>query len=134
MKNLIPNEQKELLKKAALDSRCHAYAPYSNFWVGASLLGSDGEIHAGCNVENMSYGATICAERNAMWSAIARGDRNFLAIAVVGDTEKPILPCGMCLQVMSELMRVDALVLLGNLNGDWMELKLRDLLPYLFEF
>lgn len=99
MANEIPWEK---LVAAAWETRERAYAPYSKFHVGAALLAAGGRIFCGCNVENLSYGLTICAERVAIGSAIAAGAREFLALAVVADTNEPISPCGACRQVMAE--------------------------------
>lgn len=82
--------------------RDHAHAPYSKFHVGAALVAQDGRIFTGCNVENLSYGLTICAERSAIVQAVAAGCREFIGIAVVADTAEPISPCGACRQVMAE--------------------------------
>ena len=90
------------LASAAAAVRAHAYAPYSQFLVGAALLGEDGRIFTGCNVENASYGLCICAERNAVFSAVAQGVRSFRAIAIVSSAAKPITPCGACRQVLAE--------------------------------
>lgn len=87
---------------AAWQARDNAYAPYSNFHVGAALLAADGRIFSGCNVENISYGLTNCAERVAMGAAVSAGVREFLAVAVVADTTVPISPCGACRQVLAE--------------------------------
>ena len=87
---------------AAWDAREMAYAPYSNFLVGAALLAGDGRIFPGCNIENISYGLTNCAERVAIGAAIAAGARSFEKVVVVADTAQPISPCGACRQVLAE--------------------------------
>jgi cytidine deaminase len=92
----------EALVGAARAAREHAYAPYSEFAVGAALLCADGTVVTGCNVENGSYGLTICAERNAVFAAVARGQRHFTAIAVAGPSESVTSPCGACRQVLAE--------------------------------
>ena len=112
---------------AAIAARLAAYAPYSNFQVGAALLCEDGEVFTGCNVENLSFGLTICAERNAMFAAVAAGRQKFAAIAVAADTEKAISPCGACRQVMCEFG--DFPVFLTNLNGEVVQSTVAELLP-----
>jgi len=117
----------------AFEARRHAYAPYSKFLVGAALLTDDGTIVQGCNVENASYGATNCAERTAIFSAVAAGHRKFSAIAIVGDLETPITPCGICRQVLSEFGK-DIVVIGSNLKRDTMVTTVGALLPGAFDF
>lgn len=121
---------KELLE-AALAARERAYAPYSKFLVGAAVRAISGKIYTGCNIENASYGLTICAERNALFSAVGAGERKFTALCVVGDTEAPISPCGACRQVMAEF-KVPKIIL-ANLKGDVKEYTLDELLPLSFD-
>ncbi|CAN5640049.1 cytidine deaminase [soil metagenome] len=92
----------EALLARATDVRTRAYAPYSNFLVGAALLTEDGTVFEGCNVENAAYPATICAERAALVSAVAAGHRRFSALAVIGSGDGPTTPCGICRQVLFE--------------------------------
>lgn len=108
----------ELLERAKI-ARQRAYAPYSNFQVGAALLTRDGRVFDGCNVENASYGLCNCAERTAFFSAIAAGCKRdeFAGLAVVGKTDGPIAPCGACRQVIIELGGPDLPIRLGNLDG-----------------
>ena len=121
--------RQELLN-AALSARERAYAPYSKFLVGAAVLAKSGKIYTGCNIENASYGLTVCAERNALFSAVGAGEREFTALCVVGDTEAPISPCGACRQVMAEF-KVPRIIL-ANLKDDVKEYTLEELLPYGF--
>ena len=121
---------KQELLNAALSARERAYAPYSKFLVGAAVLAKSSKIYTGCNIENASYGLTVCAERNALFSAVGAGEREFTALCVVGDTEAPISPCGACRQVMAEF-KVPR-VILANLKGDVKEYTLEELLPYGF--
>lgn len=108
----------DLLDRAR-QARDAAYAPYSRFQVGAALLARDGRVFAGCNVENASYGLCNCAERTAFFAAIAAGLRpgDFARLAVIGDTEGPIAPCGACRQVIVELGGADLPVEMANLSG-----------------
>ena len=121
---------KQELLNAALSARERAYAPYSKFLVGAAVLAKSGKTYTGCNIENASYGLTVCAERNALFSAVGAGEREFIALCVVGDTEAPISPCGACRQVMAEF-KVPCIIL-ANLKGDVKEYTLEELLPYGF--
>ncbi|REE93039.1 cytidine deaminase [Paenibacillus taihuensis] len=131
--NELSAEWKQLLEQA-FEARKRAYVPYSNFQVGAALLDSEGGVHLGCNVENAAYSPTNCAERTALHRAIADGHqaRSFEAIAVVGDTEAPITPCGVCRQVLVELCPPDMPVIMGNVNGDWRVSTVAELLPGAF--
>lgn len=118
----------------AIEARENAYAPYSHFKVGCALLDQDGQVHLGCNVENAAYGPTNCAERTALFRAIADGKKagTFKALAVVGDTLRPISPCGVCRQVMIELCSPDMLVMMSNLSGNYIETTVAELLPGAF--
>ncbi len=125
----MKNEELILESKKARDL---AYAPYSKFKVGAALLTKDGKVYKGCNIENAAYSMTNCAERTALFKAISEGDKEFVAIAVVADTERPVPPCGACRQVISELCPGDMKVILTNLNGIVQELTVSELLPGAF--
>ena len=119
------------LVKAALDVRQRAYARYSNFLVGAAILGADGRIYTGCNVENASYGLTICAERGAVFNAVAAGQRKFqlLVIATTGGAA----PCGACRQVLAEFAPELPILLVDvDQPKSIVEVRLRDLLPGVF--
>ncbi|WP_245857216.1 cytidine deaminase [Petrotoga miotherma] len=120
----------EKLYEEAMKTRENAYAPYSNFKVGACLLSNDGEIFSGCNVENASYGLSICAERNAIFSAVAKGKREFKAMLIVAQGEAPVKPCGACRQVMAEFGDFD--VYLANTKGKIEKTKVSELLPNAF--
>ena len=109
--------------------RNEAYAPYSNFLVGAALLTHDGDKFTGCNVENVSYGLTMCAERVALGSAIAKGKNKFHLLAIVSDSEEPVVPCGACRQVLAEF-NPDLRILSRNLQGRTIEFNLATLLPF----
>jgi len=104
------------LLAAALKAATLSYSPYSKFRVGAALLTKSGKIISGCNVENASYGLTLCAERTAIATAVAAGHRQFKALAVVGGRNKAIPPCGACLQVLAEFCPPDLPVYLAPLN------------------
>ena len=109
----------------------YAYAPYSHFKVGAALITETGHIYTGCNIENVSYGATNCAERTAIFKAVSEGERHIKKIAIVSSAGKPALPCGICRQVLSEFMDSDGIVIL-EIENKAKEFYLRDLLPYCF--
>lgn len=122
----------QALITAAQTARQHAYAPYSHFAVGAAVLSADGRIFTGCNIENASYGLSMCAERNAVFAAVAAGVTSLTAVAVIGDTAKAISPCGACRQVLSEFCAADTPVYLTNLHGDTVQTTVGALLPGAF--
>lgn len=127
---MITEIQVEKLLEAAKDARERAYAPYSGYKVGAALQ-TKNRIYAACNVENASYGGTICAERAAVCLAVASGEREFLALAVVTDGPQPGPPCGICRQVLAEFTG-DLPIYLGNLTGKVIEVNLSTLFPAAF--
>ena len=120
------------LKAAALAVQGRAYVPYSNYRVGAALLTAGGEIVTGCNVENATFGATCCAERNAVFAAVAQGHTVFRAVAVVTNGEEPGTPCGICRQVLAEFGS-DMDVLCFTPKGAEARYRLSELLPHAFK-
>ncbi len=122
------NEELIALAKAAM--KC-AYAPYSEFSVGAALLTDKDVVYTGCNIENSSYGATICAERVAVCKAVSEGQRLFKKIAIVCSEGRKAYPCGICLQVLSEFMP-DGTILLEDMEGIT-EYRVKDMLPHAFQ-
>ena len=126
----------QVLRKKAIEAMRAAYAPYSGFFVGAALLCKNGRIYTGCNIENASYSVTVCAERVALFSAIAAGEREFEAIAVAGgkngEIDAPCAPCGVCRQALAELCPNDMRVLLVTKDG-YEEYSLEALLPKSFK-
>ncbi|AEN89298.1 Cytidine deaminase Cdd [Priestia megaterium WSH-002] len=124
-------EPKQLIDEAIAASK-QAHVPYSHFHVGAALLTTDGKIYRGCNIENASYGLTNCAERTAIFKAVSEGDKQFSAIAVVGDTDGPISPCGACRQVLAEFCDDHTQIILANLKGDFVITNINEILPGYF--
>jgi cytidine deaminase len=124
-------KESELIKKAK-NARLKAYAPYSHFKVGAALLTKSGKVYTGANVENSTYGLTVCAERIAVFKAVNNGDKDFVKIVVVADKNPPITPCGACRQVLSEFAK-DLQVVCVNLKGKIERYSLKELLPEAFE-
>ena len=122
------------LVAAAMGARENAHAPYSGFRVGAAVETMDGRVYTGCNVENASYGLTVCAERVAVWKAMSEGVRpgEFRRIAVCADTERLTPPCGACRQILWEFCG-DVAVTLGNLEGREREYRMKELLPDAFD-
>lgn len=128
----LEKAMRERLIAAATEVREMAYTPYSHYKVGAALLGKSGTIYTGCNVENVSYGATICAERSAVVKAVSCGETSFTALAVIADGNHPASPCGICRQFLAEFGS-DLLLILANLRGDCMETTLGEMLPAAFD-
>ncbi|PYT15289.1 MAG: cytidine deaminase [Acidobacteria bacterium] len=120
------------LLSAALAARDHAHAPYSRFRVGAALEDSTGQIHTGCNIENSTYGLTICAERVAVFKAMSEGVRAFRRLAISADTETLTPPCGACRQILWEFCG-DIEIILVNPRGKTETLRVKDLLPRAFD-
>ena len=120
------------LVAAAKQARENAHAPYSNFRVGAALRAKSGQVYTGCNVENSTYGPTVCAERVAIFKAISEGERGFDAIAVVADTPKPTPPCGACRQLIWEFCG-DVDIILANLKGQVEVVRTSAILPRPFD-
>lgn len=123
-------EEIEALVTEAQNARNKAYVPYSGFAVGAALLCRDKSVITGCNIENVSYGLTNCAERTAIFKGVSEGKKNFIALAVVANSSEPVAPCGACRQVMAEFKI--PLVIMANLNGQRKVMTLQELLPYSF--
>lgn len=117
---------------AARSARMHAHAPFSKFQVGAALLTADDQIITGCNIENATFGLTICAERVAMFKALSEGHRRFTRVAIVADTQRPTPPCGACRQILWEFAG-DVEVALANLEQVTARHRLAELLPLPFD-
>ncbi|MBD8942479.1 MAG: cytidine deaminase [Clostridiales bacterium] len=128
MEKIMDNETLISYAKKAMGN---AYAPYSQFSVGAAVLTSDGEVFTGCNVENASFGATICAERCAVLKAISEGYTSFNKIAIVSSSDNLTYPCGICRQFLSEFME-DGYVVLQDSDGNIREYPFDELIPYAF--
>jgi cytidine deaminase len=122
----------ELVERAK-EARSVAHAPYSSFEVGAALVTSDGRLFTGCNIENSTYGLTMCAERVAIFKAVSEGAREITKIAVVADYSNPTPPCGCCRQMIWEFASDDAEVILANLSGDVQKFAIKELFPEAFD-
>ncbi len=120
----------EELIEIARQYREHSYSPYSRFKVGAAVLTAGGKVYGGCNIENSSYGLTVCAERTAIFKAVSEGEREFEALAVIAGTEGPCSPCGACRQVMADF-RIPRIIM-ANLRGEVKTVSLAELLPCAF--
>jgi len=130
---MLDETVRQQLLDQARRAREAAYAPYSSFTVGAAVLTAAGEIFSGCNIENASLGATICAERVAIFRAVAAGWRDLTALAVIADTPEPVAPCGLCRQVLAEF-NPNCLVLMANIAGSIRLANLKELLPLAFRW
>ena len=131
MRNIHDFEVKNMLRMAN-EARDRAYAPYSNFRVGACLKGATGAYDLGCNIENAAYSPTNCAERTAMFKAVYEGERQFDALAIVWDGENPAVPCGVCRQVLAEFCDPEMPVICANRKGEYKIFAMGDLLPDAF--
>lgn len=125
------NNLEELIESAK-KVREKAYAPFSNFLVGAAVRTKDGKIYTGCNVESASYGLTVCAERIAIWKAVSEGEREFECVAVVTDTEELTPPCGTCRQIIWEFCG-NVPVTFSNLRGKVETVMMKEILPRAFD-
>ena len=128
MKKRIDRTTIQKLLSEAKAAKGFSYAPYSNFHVGAAVLGENGEIYTGCNVENASYGLTICAERAAIFNAVSNGIHKIKAIAIWSDEDKPCSPCGACRQVIYEFSK-DALVIVHTKGDKYIVKTISEMLP-----
>ncbi|HEX8249394.1 MAG TPA: cytidine deaminase [Pyrinomonadaceae bacterium] len=126
------SEDLQKLVKAARDVRERAYAPFSNFKVGAAVRTKSGKIYTGCNVESASYGLTVCAERVAIWKAVSEGEKEFTNISVVADTQELTPPCGVCRQIIWEFCG-DVPVTFSNLHDKIETVQMKELLPRAFD-
>ncbi len=129
---MISTSEKNILVQMALTAQKNAYAPYSHFQVGAALLDDRGKLFSGCNVENASYGATNCAERTAIFTAVADGARKIRGLAVVTAENDFGKPCGICRQVIAEFAADDFVLLAVRPDGEFIELSMDELLPHYF--
>ena len=117
----------------AVKAKDNAYVPYSGFHVGAALLADNGKIYTGCNIENASYGATICAERTAITKAVSEGAGRILALAVSSDSDKPTMPCGICRQFINEFCTPDMPLYLSDYQGQYKAYTFDEILPHSFK-
>lgn len=126
------DDDRQALLAAAQQARRQAYAPYSRYHVGAAVRGGSGQIYAGCNVENSSYGLSICAERSAVFAAVLGGERRIDALALFSPASPLAMPCGACRQVLNEFASPDAAVIVANEQGEQRTLSLSEIFPYPF--
>jgi cytidine deaminase len=126
-------DKKEELLAAARLAREKAYVPYSNFRVGAAVLGSGGGIYSGCNVENASLGLTCCAERNAIFAMVASGETEIREILIIGESDEFVSPCGACRQVIAEFAPPAAVVHMCNRTAACRDATVSELIPFIFQ-
>jgi cytidine deaminase len=132
-KNIFPNKimDYKTLAHKAVEAKVNALPPYSNFYVGAALLTTDDKVYTGCNVENSTFGLTLCAERTAIFKAISEGERKFKAIAIASDSQDYIMPCGACRQIIFDHCReID--IICTNGKEEYKVFKTSELLPFAF--
>ena len=127
--------EKEILSliDEAIKARESAYAKFSNFKVGAVLIDDRGNHYSVCNIENSSYGLSMCGERNAIFHAVAKGMSSIKVLAVVGDTKDPISPCGACRQVINEFATENTIIIMANIKKEYKVVKFSEILPYGFK-
>jgi cytidine deaminase len=126
------NQDLESLIEQTIKAFEMAYAPFSKFCVGATVVTKSGKVYTGCNIESASYGLTVCAERVAIWKAVSEGEREFAMVCVVADTEELTPPCGVCRQIIWEFCE-DIPIVFANLKGKYEVLQMKDLLPRAFD-
>lgn len=132
MRRTIHDVEIKNLINLANDAKQRAYAPYSNLQSGSCIKGASGAYYLGCNVENASFSATICAERMAIYKAISEAERTFDVMSIISSSDEPALPCGTCLQVLSELCDPDMPIICANQTGKYQIYFVGDLLPHAF--
>ena len=128
----MSEESLQQMIERAKAARLQSIAPFSSFLVGAALKTDEGKVYTGSNIESASYGLTVCAERVAIWKALSEGERNFVELAIVADTESLTPPCGTCRQIIWEFAK-NATIVLGNLRGESQIVSIRELLPRAFD-
>jgi cytidine deaminase len=128
----LSEESLQELIEIAKTARLHSIAPFSSFLVGAAVRTAAGKVYTGCNVESASYGLTVCGERVAIWKALSEGERDFVELAIVADTESLTPPCGTCRQIIWEFAK-HAKIVLANLEGETQECSIEELLPRAFD-
>jgi cytidine deaminase len=128
----VSEESLQQLIETAKAARLQSVAPFSKFLVGAAVKTKAGKVYTGCNIESASYGLTVCGERVAIWKALSEGEREFIELAIVADTESLTPPCGTCRQIIHEFCE-DATIVLANLHGETETCTIDELLPRAFD-